>query len=115
MHISAIRTYIVELQAGDNFDDRFQGKAGMVDLFPGEKIHKITQTKAIPRIYRVETTLSIQGQSKPWAEPVEKGKVGGSMDFTGEDPEKEGIASSSSSPSGGSVKPGSSTAKKDNE
>ena len=77
MHISAIRTYIVELQG-----DELQGKAGMADLFPGELIHKVDKTCDMPLIFRVETLLSIRGQSKPWVEPDET--VKGSMDFTGE-------------------------------
>jgi len=83
MRISTIRTYIVELQC-----DELQGKAGMADLFPGESIHKVDKTCDMPLIFRVETLLSIQGQSKPkgeaWVEQVEEDKVEGSMDFTGE-------------------------------
>ena len=92
MHISAIRTYIVTFQG-----DEFQGNEGMADLFPGEVIYNVKEICEIPRILRVETALSIQGQSETaCVEPVEKGKAEGSMDFTGEaiDEKKHGSATS---------------------
>jgi len=64
MNINAIRVYAVEFEKGEN--------AVIADLFPGERIYNVTQLSYRPRILRVETALSIQGdENGKWVEPIQ--------------------------------------------
>jgi len=72
MNVNAIRVYAVEFEEGES--------AVMTDLFPGERIYSVTRLSDEPKIFRVETALSIQGdENGKWVEPIQ-----GSMTIDGQ-------------------------------
>ena len=56
MHISAIRSYIVELE-GDESEE------GLADVFPGETFYSLKTLSVSPKRLRVETILSIPSRA----------------------------------------------------